>query len=497
MIRALRTVLEKLFAIREGEMFRAVSMQFNIFLIITTLLVLKPTVNSLFLSTYGVESLPNAFILVAIFAGIITTLYSRILQRVRFKYLTIGTLVFSVLILAFFGVSLRTGFLSNWILYLFYIWVAIFALLTTSQFWLLANMVFNEREIKRLVGFIGAGAIAGGIFGGYLTSFLTQYISSVDLPFVGAFFIAICIPVTVLIWQRTPSVQAARKHSPTEKRKEHPFKIILKSRHLTLLACIVAVSNIVAKLVDYQFGGIASRLISDPEELTSFFGFWFSTFNVVSLIIQLMITRFVVNRYGIGISLFILPIAICLSVLLLLVAPELLFAVILLKMADGSLKQSINKSAMELLILPINIETKNRTKPFIDVFIDSLATGISGMILIFVVKGLSLSTTTINVIILGFVMVWMYLVTNIKTEYLYSFKMKILNNIKSKDQSTKDVRKGAIVSGLLKVLSAGRPQQIINTLQQIRSLKDKKLNKAVCKLLNHPVAEVRAEALQH
>ena len=69
-------MLEKFFAVREGELFRALSMQLNIFLIITTLLILKPTVNSLFLSTYGIQCLPNAYILVALIAGIVTTLYA-------------------------------------------------------------------------------------------------------------------------------------------------------------------------------------------------------------------------------------------------------------------------------------------------------------------------------------------------------------------------------------------------------------------------------------
>ena len=53
------------------------------------------------------------------------------------------------------------------------------------------------------------------------------------------------------------------------------------------LAGIVGVSVMVAKLVDYQFGGLAAASIYNPEELTAFFGFWFSTFNLLSLLLQL------------------------------------------------------------------------------------------------------------------------------------------------------------------------------------------------------------------
>jgi len=496
----IRALLEKGFDIREGELFRAASMQLNIFLIITTLLILKPTVNSLFLSTYGIETLPNAYIFVAIIAGLVTTAYSKIVQHVRFFYLNIATLISSVLILLFFGMALRIGLWDRLILYIFYIWVSIFAVLTTSQFWLLANQVFNVREIKRLVGFIGSGAIAGGIFGGYLISFLILYMSSEDLSFVAAFTIALCIPLTILISVKRK--RSIKKELPnkvsTKKSKEHPLKLILQSRHLLLLACLVAVSNIVAKLVDYQFSDMASSTIPDKEELTAFFGFWFSTFNVAALMIQLLATRYILNSFGVGSSLLILPVAIMLTAACLIFAPELLMAVIAMKMVDGSFKQSVNKSAMELLVLPINSEIKNQTKTFIDVFVDSLAAGFSGLLLIFVVKGLSLSSISISILILGFTGLWIFLVTKVKKEYLFSFKMKIINDV-GFDRKTilPSYRQKSIDSDVNQILRSGKPNQILPTLRQIKSFKNKKYLNSVYDLLKNKSSEVRVEAIQY
>ena len=70
----------------------------------------------------------------------------------------------SIVCLLFFWLVLHFGYQKGWILYAFYIWVAIFGVITTAQFWLLANHVFDAREARRLFGFIGAGAISGGIF---------------------------------------------------------------------------------------------------------------------------------------------------------------------------------------------------------------------------------------------------------------------------------------------------------------------------------------------
>ncbi len=324
-------------------------MQFYIFLIISTLLIVKPTVNGLFLARFGVEQLPFAFIMVAIVAAIVSFAYSRLLTRISLYKLNISTLIISVISLVVFGFFLNFNFFESAVLYIFYIWVAIFALLATSQFWVLANMVFNPREAKRLFGFVGSGAIAGGIFGGYLTTLLAENLGSENLPFVCAVILTVCIPITRSVWKNhvLDVIPKFERRRTIVRDSVRPWQLIARSRHLTYIAVIVGLSVMVAKLVDYQFSGIASRLIPDADELTAFFGFWFSTFNVISLFIQLFLTRRMVGTFGVGTSLFFLPVMILSAAVILLIFPGLLMAAIFLKMADGGLKQSINKASME------------------------------------------------------------------------------------------------------------------------------------------------------
>src|SRR5690606_8394094 len=120
----------------------------------------------------------------AIFAVIISTVYARFLGRIPLKTIILTTLYSSVFLFILFGILLRFNLVGGWILYVFYIWTAIFAVLTASQFWILANIVFNVREAKRLFGYIGAGVIAGGIFGGYLTTLLAEPIGSENMIFL-------------------------------------------------------------------------------------------------------------------------------------------------------------------------------------------------------------------------------------------------------------------------------------------------------------------------
>ena len=495
---AFRFFLQKAFDIREGEVRRAMLMQVNIFLIISTLLVVKPTVNGLFLSKFGVGQLPVAFILVAVTAAVVSTVYSRILTKIPLNKILTGTLVFSVSSLVVLGLFLRLNVLEGPVLYVFYIWVAIFALLATSQFWVLANLVFNPREAKRLFGFIGAGAIGGGIFGGYLTSVIAQLTSSENLLFVAALLLMHCIPINRKIWEE--NVAGTSLQAPVPKRADgfagHPANLIRESRHLTYIAGIVGVSVVVAKLVDYQFGGIASAMIPDADRLTAFFGFWFSTFNVISLLLQLFLTRRVVGTFGVGTSLFFLPGLILGATLLLLIFPALLPAAIFLKMSDGSLKQSINKAAMELIILPVPVDVKNQTKTFIDVFVDSLATGISGLILIFLIKGLDLPTQAISLMMVALILLWMYLANRVRGEYLRAFKFKISGvNHNTHPAKPFDLTSAGAIAGLKKVLESGQERQILFVLEKIMQARSEDYFEELRKLLYHPSAKVRAAAL--
>ena len=494
---AFKLLLRRAFDIREGEFLRATLMQLNIFLIICTLLIVKPAVNGLFLSKFGVENLPNVFVLVAIFAAVVTTFYSRILARVALNKIIVRTLGSSVLTLLVFGTLLRLNFLEGWVLYLFFIWVSIFAVLSASQFWILANVVFNSREAKRLFGFIGAGAIAGGIFGGYLTTLLAEAIGSENLLFVCAALLSCCIPITQSIWRKSVDRQ-----TPFQQKKrlqgfsEHPFQLVRRSRHLTFLASIIWVSVIVAKLVDYQFSAVAAEAIPDPDELTAFFGFWFSSLNLLSLLVQLFLTSRVVGVFGVGTSLFFLPGGILFGAILLFFFPSL-WAAVLIKVSDGSLKQSINKASVELLALPIPAEIKTQTKTFIDVFVDSIATGIGGLILIFLVSGLDLSIRAISVMIAGLIVLWIYLAVRIRREYLLSFRSRIDLPKEEQVQKMPDLSSESVLGGLTKVLTGGSEKQILWVLRKVRELHDERLFEPVHRLLAHPSGEVRAEALRN
>lgn len=486
--------LKALFNVREGEGQRVLLMFLTIFLIITTLLIVKPTVTGLFLSEVGVERLPLVYVLIATFAIAISRLYSSLLERISFKRLIIGTLGVSVGILLVFGLLLMLPLQGNWLYYCFFVWSAVFGVLAASQFWILANMIFNVREAKRLFGLVSVGAIAGGIFGGYLTAILSQVLGAEYQFFVAAFLLTPCIPITHYIWQRYIAGQTSTfQRKKKVVKAERSFSLIRQSPHLTNLAGVIGVSVIVAKLVDYQFSAIAAARFTDPDELTAFFGFWFSTFNIVSLLIQLLLTQKVVGILGIGRSLMIQPLIILLGAFTLLFFPVLAI-VIFIKMSDSSLKQSLNKASLELLSLPVPGKIKSQTKTFIDVVVDSIATGVGGLLLIFFIRGLDLSTSSISILILGLVLIWLWLIRRVHRTYLQSFRTQLLE-VEGEPPSA-ELPHHSILDDFHLLLARGEDHQILALLKKLEQQPDDRLAADLFQLLDHPSPAIREASLR-
>ena len=484
----------KFFDIRKGELSISIWMQLYLFLIICALLIVKPTVNALFLSELGADALAIAFLITAFVAVLVSYSYNKLIERYPLRYVIRGTLLLFAILFIGMGVTVETGLTSVFLSYTFYMLVGLFALLATSQFWVMANVVFNVREAKRLFGFIGSGGIAGGIVGGYFTSLFANNLGNGVLIIIAGSLIIGCAFVFQTIWKnRVQTLKKKKRKERSTVSDESSISLILKSKHLTYLAAVIGLGVLVAKLVDYQFSFIASEAIEDPRELASFFGFWFSTFNIVSLLVQLFLTRKILERADIGVGLATLPLGVILCCSIIIFIPEL-WVVIILKGLDGSLKQSLHKSSVELLSLPIPSDVKNKTKTFIDVVVDSLATGIAGIFLIFIIKGLQLPATYISILTAVLVLFWIYMVLKVRSTYLSTFRQSIVNreNLKSNKKSVRQIRKN-----LNLIFKTGSDKDVINGLKRVKDVAHPSLKQSMLELLQHPNDIIKAGAVRN
>ena len=494
-------IITRLFGLEEGELQKAIMLQFILFLLITTLLLLKPTVNSLFLSALGADALPLGYILTAIAAAIGAKFYDISLENFRLNKIISHTLFGTLICLLFFALAFYFQVQSSVLLYTIYIFVAIYGLLVTSQFWLIANTVYNIREAKRAFGFIGAGGIAGGIFGGYFTSVLASMMPSEYILFVAAFLVLCCVPLYQIFWKREHSISgeiSRGRKKESETRGQTPFTIIRNSKLLLFITVVTGLSVLIAKLIDYQYSDFATKMMDDTEKLSSFFGIWLSNISIFSLIIQLFLTERILKFFGVGSTLLIMPATLLLGSVVLLIIPEL-WVVVFIKVADGSFKQSVNKSAKELIFMPVPFEAKKKTKSFIDVVVDSIATGLAGILLFFFIGAFNLSSVYVSVIIIAMLVLEIYMILRLKKEYRESFRVlakpppvRNASVVKSKTKAPLT----SIPETVAWIFRNGSDAQILHMLYRTFEYPDRRFSEPLQGLLNHNLDEIRSMAIK-
>ncbi len=493
--------LRNILNLREGEERKTFFMFTYIFLIIASLVLMKPIRTSLFIEKYGIHQLPYVFVFVALTAIIFAKIYPIFSNKIRLNTLIVYTHLFFITQLIFFWILLTVKIKSGWFLYVFFVWVAIYGVVICSQFWLLANYVFNAREAKRIFSILAAGGISGGIFGGYLDSWLATIIGSNNMLVFCLVFWIMCIFILNVVWKESARYNykesiAQQKRISYRKFQKDPVALIFRSQHLIYIAVIVGLGALISALVDYQYASIAVDNIEDKDELTAFFGFWLSNLSIASLIFQFFLTGRILKKFGVTTSLFFLPFGILVGTFCLFLNP-VLWAAILIKLSEGSFKQSINKSGLELLYFPVSSLEKNQAKAFIDVSVDGYATGFGGVLLVICANLLGFTIPQISILVMSLIILWIYLILKDRKEYINSFRKALEKRTIDLADQNLNINDAAVFESITRVFEGKNERQILYALQLLENINNPAFISYYKKLLYHPSSEIKLQVLKN
>ncbi|MEL7367588.1 MAG: hypothetical protein AAFN74_01655 [Myxococcota bacterium] len=462
-------------------------------LILASLYLLKPARNALFLSQIGIDQLPYVLLLVALVGSVTALVYGRFARAMRTDQLIRITFVTFMVMLIGFRALLPTGW--PWVYYVFFIWVALYGVLTTSLIWLLANAIFTSREARRVFGFIGAGGIAGAIFGGVFTGWAVDILGTENLLIVCVLFVAGSLGLLKL----TPAAGEAAEDRPSRRRTASTegvgLKEVLSTDLIRTLALTTGLIAAVAVIVDIQFNEMVHRHFADQDAKTAFFGQFFAALSAISFLIQLFATPLLLRTAGVGVSIMILPVAMGLGSVAMLLAPGLLAAIVA-KGADGGFRHSIHKAASEVIFLPVPSATKKTAKLFLDTTIDASATGLGALLVVALTGPFGLDITQVSFVAVGLITLTIAIAPRMRRAYVDAFRAALERRSLDMSALTTHLSEAAVVNGLLRALSGDNPRQVLYALDLLTSAKSPGIVEAVRPLLAHPSAEVRFRALE-
>ncbi|HSE49021.1 MAG TPA: Npt1/Npt2 family nucleotide transporter [Terriglobales bacterium] len=483
------------FGLRRGEGPTAFAFFAYLVLVISCYVISKSVRDALFISRFGAFKLPYMYIGIAAIAGVFVSIYIRLARRVSHEKLVSGTLVFFAVNLFVFWWLLRFKF--GWLYPAIYFWAGIFGVIAPMQVWTLSNFIYTTRQAKRLYGFIGAGGILGAVIGGFFSSEAVKRIGTDNLLLAIILFIAVCVVLVNFIWRTGRRASADEREAPRQPQNlRQSLAIILKSRYLTLIAVVITLSQVVSTVIDFQFKAVAEQIYPAKDQLTHFFGSFYGYLGILSFILQIFLTSRLLRRLGVGIALFILPLAVGAGSLALLVWTGLA-AALAAKGPDQLLKHSVDKSASELLYLPVASDIKPAVKSFIDTVLWRIADASAGALVLGLTAIAGLSVRGVSAVTLGIIGVWMVALMAVRYRYRDALRAALAEGGFGLDaRPPVDVRDPETAVTFIKSLHSRNTEDVLYALEIIRATRaGGTVVPHVQRLLTHDSEAVRAAAL--
>lgn len=251
----------------------------------------------------------------------------------------------------------------------FFIWIAVFNLFAVSVFWSYMADVFDNEHAKKVYGYIGAGGTIGAMLGPLITRLLVERIGVGNLLLVSIGFLVLCLLCIVQLrpWalERERRAGIARPGEAMGGSVLAGLRLVWQQPLLRAIAILMFFGIGVGTMLYNEQAAIARRFFPGDEARTAYYANIDLAINVLTLTVQVLLTRWLLRRFGIGPVLLIPGIAILLGFSLLAASPlPILVAVV--QVITRASEFSLAKPARETLYTRVDRESRYKAKAVID-----------------------------------------------------------------------------------------------------------------------------------
>jgi AAA family ATP:ADP antiporter len=250
--------------------------------------------------------------------------------------------------------------------------------LLASGFWLIATERFDPRTAKRRFGQISGAGTLGGLLGALLAARVATW----GVPSMLLVLAALQFLSAWLVRQLAVHLERTAAPIPAETATDGPairsgLRVIAESAHLRHLAALVLLGTTSAALVEYLFKAKAFETLGPGDHLLRFFSFYYAATSFATLLVQLLLSRAVLDRFGLAMTMSTPSIALLAGSVTALLAPSF-GGVIVTRAGESVFRGSWFRSSYELFYTPIPAAEKRAAKSVVDVAFDRLGDAVGG-----------------------------------------------------------------------------------------------------------------------
>ncbi len=263
--------------------------------------------NALFLPEFGSESLPYAYITVAILGSLLFYGYAELEKRWTLPALSITTLVLLALfyLLSWLILTL-TGF--RWVPFAL---MVSFSLVIQMGFVILggqAGRLFDVRQLKSLFPRIVLGFAIGFLVGGFLAAPLATLLRGTENLILATMFSTLLFLVFLLIVDRRYHGALVQAGAPGRQQISQPMWQLLTKRFVLFIVLYQILAIMASQLLDYIVLDQAAARFVDSEGLTQFFGNFVVAINTSDVLFLALFAGLLLSRFGLSFGLMVNPI---------------------------------------------------------------------------------------------------------------------------------------------------------------------------------------------
>lgn len=472
----------------------------NFFINVGTTLVYV-SANVLLLENHPEYSLPIAYIAAALAVMVAGKIYEYFEHHLLLKKLSLGTMLSSLfmviivmgLLLLGHGVATAVAVMVGY---------RIIYLLINLEFWGLSALVFDVRQSKRLFSVIGSGDMPAKALGAVLAILIHSPSVLAILLAISLVFFALAFYTQILTFRYTdiPNPHHARPRQVSESGSRIIEKYFGGNKLLTSLCIGMVAIAAAATWIEYHFFVNVKYKFHSQHDVIFFVGSLLTATYVISTFVKIILSGKTVERFGVKLTLYLLPLTTVAISLGLLVSsyfrkdePSLLVYYCIAYLLFELVRRTIFDPVFLVLFQPLSTKTRLKGHTLAKGLFEPLGMLIAGGMLWIIYKqqwsDISLTFDLSLLFALGALIVF---------RRSYKHYMQELKSAISK----RFIRSGEMASPaealpiITENLQSDRKEEVLNAIDWLARNKVSLFRKHADHLLLNPFVQVRLKTLQ-
>ncbi|RCJ37361.1 hypothetical protein A6770_14650 [Nostoc minutum NIES-26] len=350
---------------------------------------------ALFLDEYGAGPLPWMYIASAAMGAGMVFVYSWLQKIFPLRWVIVAIapcMVTPLILLVVLRWGIHFSYLSVIVVFLMRLWVDALYVVNDLNTSIVANQLFNIREIKRTYPLVSSGLLVADVISGFSLPWLLQFAKLNKVILIAC---AVIILGAGILSYLSHQYQAAFPDAPqrlvTQEQASRHRRIQAPLRRYTWqLFAFVGLLQVIALLVDFQYlRELKSNL--GEQELASFLGLFGGIVGLCELVTQWFVSSRLIERIGVFFTAALLPISVgfivpgaiaLLNLLPGLQSQGIFWGLVSLKFCDELLRYTFVISSGPVLYQPIPERIRSRMQALSGGTAEAIATGLAGLLIL-------------------------------------------------------------------------------------------------------------------